>query len=274
MTEPLRFWSVTTLVKIGMGTSDGLVSWAVRTTAAYALDNSAEINGLAAKDRAAAMDVLTRARYRSSGKAAARGSDLHAAAEKMALGVSPEVADEIVPYAEQYRNFLNDHRPEFLLAEAPCYSPSRFYAGTLDGIIVLHGKPVVFDIKTCDFPIGAKNEETGREKARPPYPETALQLAAYRRAELVGILSEQRYAGGKRYYLYNPDADHKPMPETEGAVCVVISPFDYQVVPVRTDDSVFKAFLAARECARFQVETSKTVFGPPIGSPNPEGALL
>lgn len=274
MAEPLRFWSVTTLVKIGMGTSDPLVNWAVRTTAEYALENSNALAGLCDKgDKAGAMDLLTRARYRSSGKAAARGSDLHAAAEKMALGVSPEVADEIVPYAEQYRNFLNDHKPEFLLAEAPVYSPSRFYAGTLDSIMVLHGKPVVADIKTCDFAIGTKNE-SGRERSRPPYPETALQLAAYRRAELVGLLSEQRYAGGKRYYLFDPDADHKPMPPTEGAVCVVVSPADYQVVPVRTDDSVFRAFLAARECARFQVETSKTLFGPPIGSPNPQGALL
>lgn len=273
MTEPLRFWSVTTLVKIGMGTSDPLVSWAVRTTAEYALANSDTLASLANTDRAGAMDLLTRARYRSSGKASARGSDLHAAAEKMALGVSPEVAEEIVPYAEQYRRFLHEHRPEFLLAEAPVYSPSRFYAGTLDGIMRLEGQTVVFDIKTTDVAPGTKTE-SGREKTRPPYAETALQLAAYRRAELVGVLSELRYAGGKRYYLYDPDADHKPMPETDGAVCIVISPYDYMVVPVRTDDEVFKCFLAARECARFQVDVSKRVFGPPIGSPNPQGALL
>jgi len=270
MAEPLRLWSVTTLVKIGMGTSDPLVNWAVRTTAEAALDRWPVWKEM---DRTEAMDFLTRARYRSSGKASARGTELHEAAEKMALGVSPEVAEEIVPYAEQYRNFLNDHRPTFQLAECPVYNPSRFYAGTLDAIIKLDGKTVVADIKTTDVKKGTKLE-SGREKSRPPYPEVALQLAAYRRAELVGVLSEQRYAGGKRYYLFDPEADHSPMPQTEGAVCIVISPYDYEVVPVRTDDEIFKAFLAARECARFQVDTSKHVFGPPIGSPNPQGALL
>jgi hypothetical protein len=258
MPDPLRLWSVTTLVKLGMGTSDPLVNWAVGTTAEYALDNGAAISSLLASgDRAGAKELLTRARYRSSGAAKARGSELHAAAEKLALGVSPEVDVKILPYVEQYKRFLEEHAPVFEMAEAPVYSPTRFYAGTLDGIIVLEGQRLVFDIKTTD-------RGPDSEKSRPPYAEVALQLAAYRRAELVGVLSEQRYASGKRYYLFDPEAEHQPMPETDGAVCIVVSPFDYTITPVRTDDEVFKCFIAARECARFNVDVSRRVFGPQI----------
>ena len=273
LTEPLKFWSVTTLIKLGMGTSDALVNWAVNTTADYALDNLGVLAPLVGEDRAGAKELVTRARYRSSGKAAARGSELHAAAEKMALGVAPEVSEEIVPYAEQYLRFLNERGPEFLLSEAPVYNVSKFYAGTLDGVMKLDGQRVVFDIKTTNVLPGTLTD-SGRPKSRPPYPEVALQLCAYRRAEEVGVLKEQRYASGSRYYLYDPDVEHAKMPETDGAVCIVICPTAYEVVPVRTDDEVFRAFLAARECARFNVDVSKRVFGPPLGAPNPQGALL
>lgn len=254
VTEPIRLWSVTTLLKLGMGTSDPLVNWAVGTTAEYALDNAQALGGL---DREAALDTLKRARYRKSGKASARGTELHAAAEKLALGVSPEVDVQILPYVEQYKRFLEEHTPTFLMAEAPVYNPSKFYAGTLDGIMLLDEQRVVFDIKTTD-------RGPTSDKSRPPYPEVALQLSAYRRAELVGVLSEQRYASGKRYYLYDEHAHHEPMPETDGAVCIVVSPEDYTITPVRTDDEVFRCFIAARECARFQVDVSKRVFGPQI----------
>jgi hypothetical protein len=37
---------------------------------------------------------------------------------------------------------------------------------------------------------------------------------------------------------------------------------------------VFRCFLAARECARFAVEVSKTIFGPEITAPDAQGVLL
>jgi hypothetical protein len=124
-------------------------------------------------------------------------------------------------------------------------------------VFVIDGQRLVFDVKTTEHA-----PDSGR--SRPPFPEVSLQLTAYRRAELVGVLSEQRYASGKRYYVFDPDATHEPMPETDGAVCLVVSPFDYQLVPVRTDDVVWRAWRHVMEAARWQVETSRNVFGPPI----------
>jgi hypothetical protein len=146
------------------------------------------------------------------------------------------------------------------MAEAPVYAPSPQrggYAGTLDAVLRIGGQVVVADIKTTPHA-----PDSGR--SRPPYPEASLQAVAYKNAEVVGLLSEQRYASGKRYYVYRDDAEHAPMPATDGAICIVVSPFDYMVVPLRTDEVVWLAFRHVMECARWQVETSKTVIGPPI----------
>lgn len=266
MTEPARLWSVTTLAKLALGTSDPLVNWAVGTAAEYAIDNADIIGPLAQRDRAAAVKLIRDARWTSSGKAAARGTDVHKAAEALALGQTPDVEDHVLPYVDQYRRFLDQHAPTFLMSEAPVYSPTYGYAGTCDGIMELGGKRVVFDLKTTAHGPDAVTE-SGNPKARPPFPEVALQLVAYRRAELVGVLSEMRYASGKRYYVFNPDAHHEPMPETDGAVCIVISPFDCLCVPVRTDDEVWKSWRHVMETARWQVSTSRNVFGPPITAP-------
>jgi hypothetical protein len=81
----------------------------------------------------------------------------------------------------------------------------------------------------------------------------------------VGLLADRREISYRRYYVLDPDVQHtEPMPSTEGGVCVVISPEDYLVVPVDTSERIWKACRHMLEVARFQAETSKSVFGPPI----------
>lgn len=261
MTEPLRLWSVTTLLRIGMGTSDPLVNWAVRTTAEAAVDRCNIVQAMLKDgDRDGAVKWLCDQRWATSRKALARGSDLHKAAEARALGQKPDIDPDNKPLLDQYDQFLEGFRPEFVMAEAPVYNVEAGYAGTLDAIARIDGKTVVCDIKTT-----AHGKDS--EKMRPPYPEAALQLAAYRHATEVGVLSERRYASGKRYYLYDPEAQHEPMPEVDGAVCIVISPDDHLVVPVRTDEVVYRYFRHVVEAARWQVSVSREVFGPPIEPP-------
>ena len=236
MSDTINLYSVTSLLKLGLGTSDALVNWAVRTTAEAAYDKPTILQAFRDEDdKAGAIKWLADQRYQSSGKAAARGTDLHKAAEQLALGQEPEVEEPILPYVEQYRRFLDTFEPEFLMSEAPVYAPSYGYAGTCDGVMVIDGRRLLFDIKTTSY-----GPNSG--KSRPPYPETSLQCVAYRRAELVGVLSEQRYASGRRYYQFNPGASHEPMPETDGAVVIVISPEDFQMVPLRTDDEVWRCW--------------------------------
>lgn len=255
---------MTTLIKLGLGTSDPLVNWAVNATAGAAYDRIKILREFVEDgDREGAVKWLAGQRYQKTGKAMARGTDLHKAAEKLALGQPPEVEDHILPYLEQYQRFLEEHRPTFLMAEAPVYNPTFGYAGTLDGVVVLEGEPLVADIKTTEWGPDATTP-SGDPKMRPPFPEVALQLVGYRRSEWVGLLSERRYSQGKRYYLFDPDARHEPMPVTSGAVCIVISPHDYTVTPIRTDELVWKSFRHVIACARWTVEISRQVIGPQI----------
>lgn len=263
----MNLWSVTSLIKLGLGTSEGLVRWRSGEVAGAAYDRFPILKSFVEDgDRAGAVKWLQDQPFAKSGQAAARGMEVHKAAEQFALGQTPDVEDHVLPYVEQYRRFLDEHAPTFLMSEAPVYSPTYGYAGTCDGVMELGGKRVVFDIKTTAHGPDAVTD-SGAPKSRPPFSEVALQLTAYRRAELVGVLSEQRYASGKRYYVYQPDAQHEPMPETDGAVCIVISPYDKLVVPVRTDDVVWNSWRHVMEAARWQVATSRDVFGPPITAP-------
>lgn len=255
----VNLYSVTTLIKEGLGTGKGLVYWHSTQPLKWAVENLDAFTALAKADPAAAVKTAADSRYAKSGQAAARGTDIHAAAEALALGQTPEVEEHIKPYVEQYVGFLERHQPEFLMSEAPVYNVSQHYAGTCDGIMVLGGKTLIFDLKSHDKALDAKT--------RPPYPETALQLCAYSRAELVGILSEKRESNYGRYYVFNEDQHHEPMPAVDGAVAIVVSPYDCRVIPMRIDDEVYRTFLHVRECARWQIDISKRVIGPEITAP-------
>jgi len=254
---------LTSLIKMGLGTSEALVNWAVNTTCEAAFDRFKILSQFVEDgDRQGAVDWLKRQRFQTSKAAAARGTDLHKAAELLALGQQPKVEPNIQPYLDQYVRFLEQYEPEFLMAEAPIYAPTRGgYAGTLDAIARIDGSVVVADVKTTPHA-----PDSGR--SRPPYEETALQLCLYRHAELVGVLAERKELARGRYYAFDPSLHHEPMPETSGAVVITVSPYDFVVTPVRTDDAVYKAARHVIEAARWRVETSRTVIGPPIRPTN------
>lgn len=270
-----HLWSATTLISNGVP-KPALVGWAAKMTAEYALDNLDVLGPLAAKDRAGALKLLTGARFNRNERAATRGTDVHNALEQIALGAEPHIVGEAEPYVEQFRRFLAEHRPEYLAAEAPVYNPEHLYAGTLDGIVQfphpIKGKlgPFVLDVKTTDKEPGSDPLKLG--KGRPPYPEVALQLTAYRRAQFVGIEPAVKVEHrSDRFYSFDPDKTQTvPMMETHGGLCLVVSPFDYQLVPIRTDDLVWRAFLSVAESARWSLETSKQVIGKPVPPPTME----
>jgi hypothetical protein len=264
MTDTVNLWSATTLIKSALGTSPPLVEWNARTVAEAAYDKLKTLSAFHEDDdRQGAVKWLMDARWKKSGDAAARGTEVHAAAEQLALGVTPDAADHIQPYVRQYQRFLEEFKPEFLMAEAPVYNLTAGYAGTLDAIARIDTRTVVCDIKTTPFGPDAKTP-AGKPKSRPPYAEVALQLCLYRRAELVGLLAERKEVNYRRYYAFDPHAHTEPMPHTDGAVCIVVSPEDYLVVPIDTGDEVWRYCRHMIEMARWQTEKSKVVVGQPV----------
>ena len=80
------------------------------------------------------------------------------------------------------------------------------------------------------------------------FPETALQLAAYCRAE----------------FIVEPDGEQRPLPETEGAAAISLRPDHYKVLPIRVDDEVFDVFRHLVSVANWQRTVSKSVLGAPV----------
>jgi hypothetical protein len=257
--DPLRFWSVTTISGLGLP-KEALIGWAAKVTAERAIDKRATLNAMREDNatRAEIVKYLTDARWEKSSSAAFRGTELHRAAEALNYGNElPADLDPVaLPYVEQYAKYLDEWKPRILAAEAPVYNATYSYAGTLDAIVEIDGIPLVQDVKTNDR---LENDD----RAKPPYPDIALQLVAYARAELLGVSpADQRKYNGRRYYVFDPELEYVEVPKTEGGLALCVFPDRYTLTPVRLDDEVWESFLAVREVARWSVEISGRVLGP------------
>lgn len=261
-----RMWSVTELLKMAMP-SPHLIGWAGRITAEWAVQKRAAWLAMAEADEAGAIQYVKDARFRETKRAADRGNALHRHAQALALGAPPPAPQPgSEAHVVQFERFLQEHRPVYLASEAPVYNLTYSYAGTLDAVVEIGGQVCVLDYKTTDH-------GPDHEGKRPPYDEVALQLCAYQRAELLGLrgAAEMAEIKKRRYYNYREDMTTEPMPETTGALALMVSPRDYELRPVRVDDSVWQTFLHAREIARWVLDISRTAIGPPL-SPSVEVA--
>ena len=255
---PEVYWSVTTLIKGGLP-SPALTFWAAKAVAEFAVANHAQVSQMVqavrlVKDEKgfmrvtdpdtvqAAIDFLKGSPWRERDRKADLGTAVHAVAEAHALGVAmPAVAEEAKPYIATFQQFLEDWKPRFIMAEATVYNRTLKYAGTLDNIMEVDGlapKPVklITDYKTSGSGV---------------YPEAAMQLAMYRRAEFIGM----------------PDGTEVPMPEVDGACVLWLRPDGYDFIPVMTDDDVFRSARYTIEVFRWAEEISKRVIGQPLPAP-------
>jgi len=267
MAEARRLWSVTTLIKAGLGAGEQLIDWASKVTAWRAYDDIEILTAYHNKgQRKDAIYWLKGARFEKRRVAMAEGSEVHKIIEAYAYGRKPEIDDVTAPYDVQIRKFLEDHNPTFEAAEAPVYNLRYGYAGTMDLILVIGGKRVIVDAKTTD-----KDPNDPETRSMPPYAEVALQLVAYARAERIGTSpANMRTFNRRRYYVYDPDLGYEPMPALDGAMALAVSPYNYRLVPVAIDDEVWAMFGHVREAARWQLSLSQRVLGPDVTPPPKE----
>lgn len=224
-----KFFSVTTI--LSAIAKPALVNWAAKEVATFAVENTESWLALAnTGQREAAIDLLKRSPYRTKTKAADLGSAVHKAVEAHTLG-QPVVVDwpeDVAPFMAQFEGFYRESSPEFLLSEATVYNRSQAYAGTLDMIVRLpDGQVWIIDVKT----------------GKGIYPEVALQLAAYAKAEFIGM----------------PDGSEAPMPKIDRAGALHLRPEGWELVEARIDDAIYNSFLYCREMFRWQEEISKEV---------------
>lgn len=261
-----RHWSVTTIIKVL--DKPALVPWAAKATALEAVrkaDTLKSIEDSSGTDEA--VRWLSAARYRTpQGERQANdlGTLVHECAEEYALtGKRPELADdpEIRPFFEQFDRWLQRFTPSFQAVESTVYSSTYGYAGTSDCFLTIDGVRLIGDYKTT------KRARDYKDKPSRPFPEVALQLAAYRHAEFAALWRPRRFEQFKRrYYLLSNEERRQAIkvPEVDGGVCIHITPENCEAFPVRCDARAFEAFLFVLEVARWQFQDSRDAIGDPL----------
>ena len=294
--DDMRLWSVTTI--IGVLKSEGITYWACEQAAAAAVAIAGSLSQRIKEDgEETVVKWLRDARYRKPRdtlSATALGTIAHRCFEWWALsGNRPSLSQihELVvaeggpkftgTYNEaavvdrmldQFdKGWLQKFSPSYQATEVTVFNPTFGYAGTLDAIADIdlmafpNPEPVsrrcLIDYKTSRKSVDSQGNATG------PYPETGLQLAAYRHAELAAVWRPRRVdIFRRRYYLLGPDerAMAVPVPPVDAGLCVHVTPDHCTVHAVRCDEVVHTHFLYVLECSRWVNELAGTVIGEPL----------
>lgn len=243
-----QYASVTSIISNGVP-KPALVGWAKKVTAEVAVDNIDMLNQLVANDPKGAVDWLKNAANRQRDEAASKGSAIHEATERIALGeplddVYEEADDTTRQMLRQYEQFVKVVRPVYLAVEAVVYSNKHGYAGTLDAIIETDHEGILAQLG-LDRPARLLIDT---KSSKGVYAETGLQLAAYRYAEFIGL----------------EDGREVPMLEVDGAAVLHIRPRSWKLIPMDTSEEVFKSFIRAAGVAHYTWEVSQRIVGAPF----------
>ena len=235
-----KFVSVTSI----LSTLDkpALRYWAAKQVATYAIEERNLWIPLAEKEPKAALDLIKGAPWRTTENSAALGSAVHTAVETRVLGGDLDVDKldtQVKPFINSFLNFEKMFEPTWEMSEATVLSYKYGYAGTIDAIASFN-KPELGLVGR--YLIDWKTGKSG------PYPEAALQLSAYKHADIVLL----------------PNGTEEELPATDGAIVVKLRPRMYDVVPAIVDDSTFKYFRHLQMAFKWQHEASKEVLGSPI----------
>lgn len=278
-----RFWSVTTL--INCLDKPALLFWAAEETAKTAVAVARSLPSRVEEEgEDAVVKWLRDARFRPpKGRRSATelGTLVHDACQELALtGSWPEVDDEVRPFVTQADRLLQHLQPTFVAAEAAVYSMAYGYAGTLDALVEVSwdvlgsaGEPISGDGDKARLIVDwktSRKDHDSQGKVSAPYPEHALQLAAYRRADLLATWRARRFEHFRRRY-YALSADERdlgvPMPAVDGGLILHLTPGHGHAHPVRCDEAVFESFLYCMELTRWQLEIAPHVIGAPLEFP-------
>ncbi|MFF7361068.1 hypothetical protein [Streptomyces sp. NPDC008125] len=236
-----------------------LAPWQAKLTAELALDSIDFVRDMADRGgRDSAVDYLKGAARRYTKIRADIGSEAHDMFERMIRGEGGlsdrradgqfrvRVSSDMEPYREHFAQFLEAVNPEFVRAEDVAWSDTYQYAGSFDVWLYVwldeSGTPTPDRSGTRHLIMG--DWKTGKST----YPDVALQLAAYQRAD----------------YVLDADGNREPMPQFDGAAVLHITDEDWAFKPVVTDDEVFAQFLRLRGTFEWDRELSRKVILKPI----------
>ncbi len=228
--------SVTTALSQGMP-KPALMAWAARVVAEFVADDPDAVEVLRRSGRDVLITALKSVPNQRRDTAAARGTEVHALAQSLIHGAEVDVPHHLTGFVDAAVRFMDEWKVRPLLSEVVVASRMWLYAGRLDLVGELpDGRRILWDYKT----------------ASGVYGESAMQLAGYRWAEC----------------YVTADGTEIPMSEVgiDDSKVVHLRPSgEYSVIPVRSDETVYRAFLYALANARTVKEMADWVL--PAESP-------
>lgn len=192
--DGLPVTGVTTL--IGEGVPKGaLIPWAAEMAGQWALEHMAQLPVMPADEVLKEMKWAWRKHRDDAG---ATGTAVHHLAEQLSRTGEVDADSDLIGYVEGFAQFLDAWQITPVLLERPCGNRTHHYAGTFDmyatSPLLAGGKLVQIDLKT----------------SKGVYGETALQLAAYARAE----------------FFIDDHGAEQPMPEVHATYVAHVTPMD------------------------------------------------
>lgn len=209
-----RFPSVTSIIKGGLP-SPGLERWKQNQIAIRAADNRKE---LAKMNKADALKFIKDVYEDVDGRASAadHGNSVHAYIESFIKGEElPEMDEAGDQTIQQFDAFCREYSPTFSDSEFTCFSDQYGYAGTGDAEVTIRGVTYIMDFKT----------------GKRVWPEVALQLAAYDRADWC-----RERGGGIR-----------PVRRLGRGLVLHLRPDEYKLIQVDISDQTFQHFLSIKD---------------------------
>jgi hypothetical protein len=202
---------------------DALKFWAARTVAEYVAQHEDEVATLREMGGTKLVHVLKQIPFDKRDDAATRGTDIHEIAEDLVWGREVEVREDLTDLAADFARFLDEWQVEPILTEKSVGNRALWYAGRPDFIGrvggVFGGQVTLLDWKS----------------SKGVYGETALQTAAYARAE---------------FWVPDEDPDdEQPLPEVERIGVVHLTPEGTRVYDLGDPDAAFKLFRHVRYVA-------------------------
>jgi hypothetical protein len=232
-----RIPGVTTILNDGLPKPE-LVGWAANITAEGAINHWDQLADL---PPAARLKELQSFRWETTNTAKDKGTQVHLYGEALVQGI--EIANapiELRPYIENYARFLDawDVKPFFVEVVVANYTHG--YAGTLDLVADIQGLSGETERWLLDLKTGGR-----------VYPETALQLAAYRYAEA---------------YIDN-NGDEQPMIPVQytGAIHVTID--DATLIPTQSGPDELLMFRLVQKVAEHKKDEDRLMM-PTLQLPN------
>jgi hypothetical protein len=229
---------------IGTKNKPFIPPWGYRKCGEFVADNLDTLIGLRG-DRAAIIDVVKGAPYRSTAASGDRGDLVHLWIERRIKSGGTEPTDEeISQHPDQsaramWKSFLrieDNYKPVWLLSETTVWSDKYGYAGTTDWVARIGGAITLGDTKTGNG----------------VYPEVGMQVAAAAFAD------------------YGIDENGQPfeLPKFERFAVLHIRPRYARLSPLTNMEENFRGFLGLRAAFEWDVQHSGTViqYAPKIES--------